>query len=153
MALACCCRGCGCFRRGITPVRAAIQSEQPRGSERGLLGALREERVITLCRPVGQLTSTRYKRLCTQWLSRELCAQSVHCFAPKTGKVVAITNCFPVRYVAKTSPIRKELLGEKPYRRGPPAPSARPVSPRRARLNSAIQDGCLTAPSLCGLIR
>ena len=36
---------------------AAIQSEQPRGSERGLLGALREESVITLCRLVGLTTA------------------------------------------------------------------------------------------------
>jgi len=38
-------------------VSAAIQSEQSRGSERGLLGALREERVITLCHPVGHITA------------------------------------------------------------------------------------------------
>jgi len=45
------------------------------------------------CRCV-QLTSTRYNRLCTQWLSRELCAQSVRCFALKWWRMVANNSLF-----------------------------------------------------------
>ncbi len=44
-------------------------------------------------------------------------------------------------------PEKEGSKGKSTPAEGPPAPTARPVSPRRACLNSAIQDGCIALRS------